>query len=61
MTSAEWVATSAPNERTLPGSLNMEIIWITAGAILLLTFGLAFVRARECRRLEVLGQTLEMQ
>lgn len=39
----------------------MEIIWITAGAIMLLTFGLAYVRARECRRLEVLGQTLETQ
>lgn len=39
----------------------MEIIWITAGAIMLLTFGLAYVRARECKRLEVLGQTLEMQ
>jgi len=39
----------------------MEIIWITAGAVMLLTFGLAYVRARECRRLEVLGRTLEMQ
>lgn len=39
----------------------MEIIWITAGAIMLLTFGLAYVRARECRRFETLGQTLEMQ
>lgn len=60
MAFAEWVATSAP-QRTLPGSVNMEIIWITAGAIMLLTFGLAYVRARECKRLEVLGQTLEMQ
>lgn len=39
----------------------MEIIWITAGAIMVLTFGLAWVRARECRRFEMLGQTLEMQ
>lgn len=39
----------------------MEIIWIVAGGAMLSTFGLAFVRARECRRLEVLGQTLEMQ
>lgn len=60
MALAEWVVTSAP-QRTLPGSVNMEIIWITAGAIMLLTFGLAYVRARECKRLEVLGQTLEMQ
>lgn len=60
MAFAEWVVTSAP-QRTLPGSVNMEIIWITAGAIMLLTFGLAYVRARECKRLEVLGQTLEMQ
>lgn len=39
----------------------MEIVWITAGAIMVLTFGLAFVRARECRRLEMLSRSLEMQ
>lgn len=37
----------------------MEIIWITAGTLMLVTFGLAFVRAREVRRLEALGHRLE--
>ena len=32
-----------------------------AGAIVLLTFGLAYMRARECRRFEAMGQNLEMQ
>ncbi len=39
----------------------MEIIWITAGSLALVTWGLAVMRARECRRFEVLGQNLERQ
>lgn len=39
----------------------MEIVWITGAGIMLLTFGLAFVRARECKRIEMLGRSLEMQ
>lgn len=37
----------------------MEIIWITAGGLSLVTFGLAFVRSRECKRLETLGNSIE--
>jgi hypothetical protein len=39
----------------------MEIIWITAASLAFVTFGLAVMRSRECRRLEVLGQSLERQ
>jgi len=39
----------------------MEIIWITAAGLVLITWGLAAMRARECRRFEALGQNLERQ
>jgi len=39
----------------------MEIVWLTAGTLMLITFGLAFVRSRECKRLELLGRSLETQ
>lgn len=39
----------------------MEIIWITAACLAGVTFGLAVMRSRECRRFEVLGRNLENQ